>query len=161
MTWKNIYSTSDKKVVSFKNVWLKKLKDIKIKNQQFYYFYPNNNTNLIEEEYERIIKGIKPTLLSTNKNYMNTPFLLEKNYLMAFKSAIINMDDTYYFIPDKNTPLFKPNKFTLTNHYLSICLVLLSMLIYGMLVDNKKKYLINCFIIFVIIIALFFTYLIY
>ena len=155
--WKK-NSNKSNALIGFKTVWLKKLIDIHDSTTPYYFI--TIDATLIEDEYTNITNGLNPTLLSTTPNVMEASLLDKKDYLSAFKSAIRNMDDTIHLVSSTDVNLFTPTRHYITDIYIYIIPLIIIIIIYGSLVDNKKQYIINISFVTCFIVLLFYTYLI-
>lgn len=155
--WKK-NSNKSNALIGFKTVWLKKLIDIKDSTTPYYFI--TIDATLIEDEYTNITNGLNPTLLSTTPDVMEAPLLDKKDYLSTFKSAIRNMDDTIHLVTSTDVNLFTPTRHYITDIYIYIIPLIIIIIIYGSLVDNKKQYIINISFVTCFIVLLFYTYLI-
>lgn len=155
--WKK-NSNKSNALIGFKTVWLKKLIDIKDSTTPYYFI--TIDATLIEDEYTNITNGLNPTLLSTTPDVMEAPLLDKKDYLSAFKSAVRNMDDTIHLVTSTDVNLFTPTRHYITDIYIYIIPLIIIIIIYGSLVDNKKQYIINISFVTCFIVLLFYTYLI-
>lgn len=156
--WKKISNTSNDLILGFKTLWLKKLKNIE--DTTIPYYFVTLDAKLIEDEYANITNGLNPTLLTTTPDVMEAPLLDKKDYLSAFKSAIRNMDDTIYLVASNDFNLITPKRHNITDTYIYIIPLIILIIIYGSLVDNKKQYIINISFATCIVILLFYSYLI-
>ncbi len=155
--WKKISNKSNA-IIGFKTVWLKKLIDIQDSTTPYY--FTTIDATLIEAEYTNITNGLNPTLLSTHQDVMEAPLLDKKEYLSAFKSAIRNMDDTIHLVTTTDVKLFTPTRHYITDIYIYIIPLIIIIIIYGSLVDNKKQYIINISFATCFVVLLFYSYLI-
>ena len=156
--WKKISNKSHDSILGFKTLWLKKLKYIPDTTTPHYFV--DMDAKRIEDDYSNLKKGLPPSLLSTHPHSMEAPVLDKKEYLSAFKSAISNMDDTIYLVTNTDVNLFTPTRHYITDIYIYLIALLILVIIYGSLVENKKQYIINISFSTCIVILLFYSYLI-
>jgi hypothetical protein len=155
--WKKISNKSHDSILGFKTLWLKKLKYIPESSTPYYFV--DMDAKQIEDDYFNLKKGLPPSL-STQPNHMEAPVLDKKEYQSAFKSAIKNMDDSIYLVTHSDTNLFTPTRHYITDIYIYIIALILLVILYGCMVDNKKQYIINISFLTGMVILLFYSYLI-
>ena len=155
--WKKISNKSNA-ILGFKTLWLTKLKNIKDTSTPYYFL--TIDAKIIEDEYTNLTKGLSPLLLSTNPNVMEAPVLDKKDYLSAFKSAIKNMEDSIYLVVNNDFNLLTPKHHSITDIYIYLVVLFIVIIIYGSLIENKKKYVIHICFATCFVILLFFSNLI-